>query len=140
MSFNLIPSNDKVINAFWKIIIEYYKICPDALYHKLSIPVINNILLYETRSYVVFPVAEYNKVKTKINPNVLKLLDQFIDESNINLADNRMENPLTYAVMSNHLELTKYLLDNDTNINYKSYGNGIINVFYAGTAISLASA
>ena len=129
MSFNLIPSNDNVMEAFWKIILEYHKICPDALYHKLSLPVINNILLYETRSYVVFPVDEYNKVKTEINPNVLKLLDQFIDENNVNMADYRMENPLTYAVISNHYALIKYLLDNGANINYKSYGNGIINVF-----------
>ena len=129
MSFNLIPSNDNVMEAFSKIILEYHKICPDALYHKLSLPVINNILLYETRSYVVFPVDEYNKVKTEINPNVLKLLDQFIDENNVNMTDYRMENPLTYAVISNHYALIKYLLDNGANINYKSYGNGIINVF-----------
>ena len=129
MAFGLIPNNNNTIDIFYNIILDYYNIFPEALYHKLDIPIINNILLYETRSFVIFPVEEYNKVKMDINPYIIKLLDKIIDETNVNMPDYRMENPLTYAIVSNHYGLINYLLDKGANINYKSYGNGIINIF-----------
>jgi len=132
--YDFIPFNEKnekdnMINTLWKIITEYHDICPSALYHKLNIPIINHILLYETRAYVIFPLAEYDKVKMEINPYILKLLDKFVDQNNVDLVDYKMENTLIYAIGGNHYALIKYLLDAGANINYKSYSGGIINTF-----------
>lgn len=129
MVHKIIPTDNKILKILYDIIEEYHKLCPKALTLQLNIPILNLIVLNETKSFLYFSKEEYEKVKYDISLQGKKLLDLMITNQNIDSYDYKMETLLIHAIYGKHIELIKYLMSKGANINYKSYANQVINVF-----------
>jgi hypothetical protein len=117
--------------SLYDILVEYIKICPEVIKYPKKNPIFIIIIMHECKMIIIYPKEEFEAVKINIDENILKLLNLIfkLDETVINSSNYYMETPLIYAILSNHIGLINYLLDNGANINYNSYSDGSINVF-----------
>jgi hypothetical protein len=124
----IIKTDNNILTILYDIIKEYLKICPEILLLQLEYPILNLLVLNETKSFIYYSKEDFEKVKYEISSDVKKLLDLMTD-NNINSYDYKMETSLIHAIYGKHIGLIKYLISKGANINYKTYYKQIFSVF-----------
>lgn len=114
-------SDKHLFGELFEVVKEYIEIVPKFLYRPRHLPIMNKLMVFESRLDMSYSEEEYAKIKYKddLDDHNIKLIKHIIksDPDVVNVTDSYGQHSLMYAALGNHIGLFDFLMDNSANIN-----------------------